>query len=86
MQNQQIEKEKSNIKNLIYTIRDRQVMFDSDLARLYQVETRTLNQAVKRNIDRFPTGFRFQISENEWISGCTHLKLWLVTTFLIHVL
>lgn len=66
MQNQQIEIKESNIKNLIYTIRDKQVMFDSDLARLYQVETRTLNQAVKRNIERFPTGFRFQLTQVEF--------------------
>ena len=42
-----------NIKNLIYTIRGKQVMLDSDVAKLYNCETRIINQAVKRNIDRF---------------------------------
>lgn len=47
------------IRNLIYVIRGKQVMIDSDLAMLYHVETRILNQAVKRNISRFPERFRF---------------------------
>lgn len=49
----------SNIQSLIYVIRNKQVMIDSDLAMLYQVETGALNQAVKRNIARFPERFRF---------------------------
>ena len=53
------------IKNLIYTIRDKQVMLDSDLASLYQVETKNLNKAVKRNIERFPASFCFQLTEEE---------------------
>jgi hypothetical protein len=53
------------IKNLIYTIRDKQVMMDSDLAALYQVETKNLNKAVKRNINRFPVSFCFQLTEEE---------------------
>ncbi|WP_447951724.1 ORF6N domain-containing protein [Chryseobacterium koreense] len=53
------------IRNLIYTIRDKQVMLDSDLAGLYQVETKNLNKAVKRNIDRFPASFCFQLTEEE---------------------
>jgi hypothetical protein len=53
------------IKNLIYTIRGKQVMLDSDLASLYQVETKNLNRAVKRNIDRFPESFCFQLTEQE---------------------
>ncbi|OVE54813.1 ORF6N domain-containing protein [Chryseobacterium mucoviscidosis] len=53
------------IRNLIYTIRDKQVMLDSDLAALYQVETKNLNKAVKRNIDRFPASFCFQLTEEE---------------------
>lgn len=51
------------IENLIYTVRGVQVMLDRDLARLYQVTTSALNQAVKRNIDRFPEDFRFQLTE-----------------------
>ena len=53
------------IKNLIYTIRGKQVMLDSSLASLYQVETKNLNKAVKRNIDRFPASFCFQLTEEE---------------------
>jgi len=53
------------ITNLIYTIRGKQVMLDSDLAVLYQVETKNLNKAVKRNIERFPASFCFQLTEEE---------------------
>ncbi len=53
------------IKNLIYTIRGKQVILDSDLASLYQVETKNLNRAVKRNIERFPLSFCFQTTEEE---------------------
>ena len=49
------------IQNLIYEIRGCKVMLDSDLAKLYGVETRVLNQAVKRNIERFPSNFMFQL-------------------------
>jgi len=54
------------IKNKIFTIRGEQVMLDRDLAELYQVETRVLNQAVSRNIERFPTTFRFHLSKEEF--------------------
>ncbi len=47
------------IQDKIFLIRDKQVMLDRDLAKLYQVETRVLNQAVKRNIERFPNDFMF---------------------------
>jgi len=53
------------IQNKIFTLRNQQVMLDRDLAELYQVETRTLKQAVKRNIDRFPDDFMFEVSEIE---------------------
>jgi hypothetical protein len=53
------------IENLIYTIRGRKVMLDSDLARLYEVETKALNRAVKRNPERFPEFFMFQLSDTE---------------------
>lgn len=53
------------IKKLIYTIRGKQVMLDSDLAVLYQVETKNLNKAVKRNSDRFPEKFCFQLNDEE---------------------
>lgn len=51
-----------NIESLIYVVRDEQVMLDSDLAKLYDVETKVLNQAVKRNIQRFPPDFMFQLT------------------------
>jgi hypothetical protein len=54
------------VRNLIYTIRNVQVMLDSDLAALFEVETKAFNQAVKRNIDRFPDAFRFQITKDEY--------------------
>ena len=57
-----------NIESLIHIIRGQKVMFDSDLAMLYGVETRTLNQAVKRNITRFPDDFMFQVTKEEWNS------------------
>lgn len=54
-----------NIKNLIYTIRGKQVMLDSDVARLYQYETKNINKAMKRNIERFPEDFCFQLTKKE---------------------
>ena len=54
-----------NIESLIKVFRGQQVMLDKDLATLYGVETRTLNQAVKRNIQRFPSDFRFQLTMEE---------------------
>ena len=64
------------IKNRIYEVRGMQVMLDRDLAELYNVETRALNQAVKRNIDRFPDDFLFRLNKNEW----TLLKSQFVTS------
>lgn len=54
------------IQNKIYEIRGQRVMLDFDLAKMYNVETRVLNQSVKRNIERFPNDFMFQLTENEW--------------------
>ena len=54
-----------NIENLIHVIRGKQVMLDVDLARLYGVETKRLNEQVKRNIERFPEDFMFQLSKEE---------------------
>jgi hypothetical protein len=53
------------IKSKIYEIRGQKVVLDFNLAEMYQVETRTLNQAVKRNIDRFPDNFMFQLTDDE---------------------
>ena len=55
------------IQSKIYEIRGQRVMLDFDLAELFQVETRVLNQAVKRNIDRFPEDFMFQVTAEEWV-------------------
>lgn len=55
-----------DVENLIYVVRNKQVMVDSDLAMLYQVETGALNRAVKRNIARFPEDFRFQLTKDEY--------------------
>ena len=55
-----------SIENLILNIRGKQVMLDRDLARLYGVETKVLNQAVKRNIERFPEDFMFQLNKEEF--------------------
>jgi phage regulator Rha-like protein len=59
-------KQLTQIKKMIYDIREQKVMLDSDLAVLYGVELRSLNQAVKRNIDRFPSDFMFQLTDEEW--------------------
>jgi hypothetical protein len=54
------------IENRIFNVRGEQVMLDSDLAEMYQVETKVLNQAVSRNIDRFPDDFMLQLTQEEW--------------------
>lgn len=56
----------TDVQDKIYLIRGCSVMLDSDLAELYGVETRVLNQAVSRNLDRFPGDFMFQLSKDEW--------------------
>lgn len=57
-----------DIKNLIYTIRGKQVMIDNDVARLYHYETKRINETVKRNIERFPSEFCFQLNNSEYES------------------
>ena len=54
------------IRDMIYTVRGQQVMLDSDLAELYEVETGALNRAAKRNEDRFPEDFRFRLTDDEY--------------------
>ena len=54
------------LRNRIHVIRGQQVMLDKDLAELYGVEVRALNQAVKRNMNRFPSDFMFQLTKEEW--------------------
>jgi len=56
----------SPIHHKIYTLRGKQIMLDSDLAILYEVETKVFNQSVKRNSERFPDDFMFQLSEQEY--------------------
>ena len=60
--------EENTIRSKIHVIRGQQVMLDRDLAELYGVETKVLNQAVKRNIERFPENFMFQLEEEEYIN------------------
>ncbi|HEX9825289.1 MAG TPA: ORF6N domain-containing protein [Flavobacteriaceae bacterium] len=55
-----------SIINKIYVFREQKVMLDSDIAELYQVETKRLNEQVKRNLDRFPESFMFQLTKEEW--------------------
>lgn len=64
------------VMNQIYYIRDQKVMLDKELAELYQVATGVLNQAVARNIKRFPSDFMFQLTEQEW----SNLKSQIVTS------
>ncbi len=67
----------NKIKQKIFTIRNVQAMLDSDLAELYGVSTKVLNQAVKRNISRFPKDFMFQLTEVEKeyvVANCDHIN------------
>ena len=54
-----------NLENLIYKIRNQQVMLVADVARLYEVETKRVNEVIKRNINRFPEAFCFKLTEDE---------------------
>ncbi len=66
-----------NIQSLIFTFRSVQVMIDRDLAMVYGVDTKVLNQAVKRNIDRFPEEFRFRltgIEKDELVTNCDRFR------------
>jgi hypothetical protein len=68
---------KDNLKAKILTIRGFQVMLDRDLAALYNVETKRLNEQVKRNIERFPNYYRFQLNtleKNELVAICDRFK------------
>lgn len=56
----------TNIESLIFTVRGQQVMLDFHLAAIYEVETKRLNEQVKRNIKRFPETFMFQLTSGEW--------------------
>ena len=79
MQEDKVSIKNEEIKSLIYMIRGKQVMLDSDVAMLYQYETKKINQAVKRNIERFPDRFCFKLTEEEleimWSQFVTTSKL-----------
>ena len=65
------------IINKIYVIRDQKVMLDKDLAEIYNVETKRLKEQVRRNIDRFPASFMFELTKekkNQLVANCDHLK------------
>jgi phage regulator Rha-like protein len=67
----------TQIQKRIYVIREKRVMLDSDLATLYEVEVKQLNQAVKRNIKRFPNDFMFRLTKDEFaevVTNCDHLQ------------
>ena len=88
MKKQKIQKDMNDIaviQRKIYEIRGQKVILDRDLAALYQVETKALNQAVKRNIERFPEDFMFQLTLKEWREiaineGVIDLKSQIVTS------
>ena len=69
---------KSEIESRIFTIRGMQVMLDNDLAFIFQVDTKRINEQVKRNISRFPKEFCFQLSNSEW----SIMKSQIATSFL----
>ena len=66
MMNEVIEKDVVNVENMIYEIDGKEVMFDDDLAKIYQVETKRINEAVKNNPEKFPSRYLFRISEKEY--------------------
>ena len=63
--NELIVKDDIKIENMIYEVRGKQVMLDSDLAKLYQVETKRINEAVKNNIEKFPERYCFKLTDDE---------------------
>ena len=63
--NEIVKDEAINIENMIYEIRGVQVMLSADVAKIYQVETKRINEVIKRNIDRFPESFCFQLTNEE---------------------
>jgi len=72
-----MKKEIINIQKRIFIIRNKKVMLDSDLAFLYEVESKRLNEAVKRNIKRFPCDFMFRLTKKEFkevVANCDHLQ------------
>ncbi len=68
------------VQNLIYEIRGRKVMLDSDLAKLYRIETKALKQAVRRNLERFPDDFMFELTLEEHKALIINMRSQFVTT------
>ena len=71
------DKQIANVESRIITLRNRQVIIDRDVAELYGVETKAVNQAVKRNADKFPPDYMFQLGEDEKqevVTNCDHLR------------
>ncbi len=66
MENELIATQQSDIQNLVYSVRGKKVMLDSDLGKIYGVTTSRLNEQVKRNQHRFPADFMFQLTKEEW--------------------
>jgi flagellar motor switch protein FliG len=69
--------QQSEIEKRIFSFQNIQVMIDRDLAEMYGVDTKVLNQAIKRNMDRFPDSFRFQLTKNELdelVANCDRFK------------
>jgi hypothetical protein len=78
MESKEVKINSNELENRIFTIRGKQVMIDRDLAELFQVTTKVLNQAVKRNTERFPEMFKFQLSDielNELVTNCDQFKI-----------
>ena len=67
----------NTLQSKIHDIRDQKVILDFDLAALYEVETRVLNQSVKRNIKRFPVDFMFRLTQEEWENMSSQIVMWL---------
>ena len=73
-----MELQPQNIQNLVYVVRGKNIMLDFDLAAMYGVETKRLKESVRRNIERFPDDFMFQLTENEWnelVAICDQLPI-----------
>ena len=81
-----MELQPQNIQNLVYEIRGKNIMLDFDLATMYGVETKRLKEAVRRNIERFPDDFMFQLTKNEWnelVANCDQLPKTLKHSYII---
>ena len=78
--------EQQPIQNLVYIVRGKNIMLDFDLAGIYGVETKRLKEAVRRNIERFPDDFMFQLTQNEWselVANCVQLPKNLKHSYII---